>query len=307
MTHHDLGTALYKQGRIDEAIACFRRALALEPDLADAWTGLLFCLSHDARADAADLVDEHRRFGQRFAALPPAHHGNERDPARRLRIGFVSADFRDHAVALFAEPILTELARHSTLELHGYFNHRSGDGTTERLRRSFARFTPVAAMSDAALGEAIEADRIDVLIDLSGHTAGNRLPVFARKPAPVQASWIGYLGTTGLAAMDYYLADERLLPTTALQACFGEKIVLLPAWAAFVPTADLPPVGPLPALANGYLTFGSFNRLERYDLGALSTGTPAFYRTLGWTSWRGATLVAGPVASSARPTTTATS
>ena len=264
MPHHDLGTTLYKLGRIEEAIACFRRALTIEPSLPEAWTGLLFCLSHDARADAPALFEEHRRFGAQFdAPVPRAEHRNLRDPDRRLRVGFVSADFREHAVALFVEPILAELATCPSLELHAYFNHTTGDATTDRMRASFARFTPVAHQSDEALAQTIEDDGIDVLVDLSGHTAGSRLPMFARKPAPVQASWIGYLGTTGLRAVDYYIADACLLPLESRAGSFTERIVSLPAWAAFVPATDLPPINALPALANGYLTFGSFNRMSK--------------------------------------------
>ena len=262
--HHDLGTTLYKQGRITEATACFRRSLAIKPDFGDAWTGLLFCLSHDASQDAETLFAEHRRFGEQFEKSQiRAEHRNVRDPDRGLRVGFVSADFREHAVAVFCEPVLAELARSRSLTLHAYFNHTRGDSATDRLRHHFDDWTPVARLSDAAVAQRIEEDGIDILIDLSGHTAGNRLPVFARKPAPVQASWIGYLGTTGLRAMDYYLADERILPREQWGNRFTEKLVSLPAWAAFVPSADAPPVDALPALANGYVTFGSFNRLSK--------------------------------------------
>lgn len=272
MPHHDLGTTLYKQGRIDEAIASFRSALALKPDIAEAWTGLLFCLSHDERVDADALFEEHRRFGVQFDRLPVrSDHRNVRDPDRRLRIGFVSADFREHAVALFFEPILVELANRTSLSLHAYFNHAGGDGTTNRLMRHFERFSPVAGLSDPLLAQAIEGDAIDVLIDLSGHTAGSRLTMFALKPAPVQASWIGYLGTTGSSAIDYYFADARLLPPPRWANSFTESLVYLPAWAAFGPVADLPLVNALPALANGYVTFGSFNRMSKLSPRAVAT------------------------------------
>jgi predicted O-linked N-acetylglucosamine transferase (SPINDLY family) len=271
MTQHDLGTTLYKLGRVPEAIECFRHALSREPAFAQAWTGLLFCLSHDARVDAAALFEEHVRFGAQFESTPPrSDHRNTRNPERRLRVGVVSADLREHAVAVYCEPVLAELAKSASLGLHAYFNHASGDATTDRLRGHFAHWTDVAPLSDASLAQAIENDGIDILIDLSGHTAGNRLPVFARKPAPIQASWIGYLGTTGLRSMDYYLADPRLFPLPQWSGSFTEKLVSLPAWAAFLPGADAPPVNALPALTNGYLTFGSFNRLSKLGDGVIA-------------------------------------
>jgi protein O-GlcNAc transferase len=264
--HNNLGNVLKDQGRLAEAAASYRRALQLESGDAMVHSNLLFCLAHDARLDAAALFAEHRRFGERFEAPLRAawpRHPNTREPQRRLRIGLVSADLRNHAVASFLEPVLAHWAQDSGLSLHAYSTHALEDAVTQRLRGHVAHWHAVAALSEAALAEQIQADGIDILLDLSGHTAGNRLLTFARKPAPVQASWIGYAGTTGLQAMDYYLADRHFLPPGQFDGQFTEKIVQLAAGLTFQPVADAPAVNALPALAKGYVTFGSFNRLEK--------------------------------------------
>ncbi|MFC5475992.1 tetratricopeptide repeat protein [Paraherbaspirillum soli] len=263
VTHSNLGTLLRSLGRLTEAEAALRQALALKPHYAEAHSNLLFCISHNEAVDAAALLAEHRRFGEQFEAPLRAHwpqHDNPRDPQRCLQVGLVSGDLRDHAMASFIEPVLAQLSAHSNLSLHAYANHATEDEVTQRLRSHVAHWHPVAALSDAALAEKIRADRIDLLIDLSGHTADNRLLTFARKPAPLQMSWMGYPGTTGLSGMDYFLSDRCILPPGQFDHQFTEKLVHLPANAPFLPSPDAPPVNALPALNNGYLTFGSFNR-----------------------------------------------
>lgn len=259
----NLGVTLTERGRYGEAEAACRRALELRPDYPLAHSDLLFCLSHNEDISAAALFAEHCRFGERFEAPLRAHwraHTNSRDPQRGLQVGFVSADLRNHAVASYIEPVLARLAMYRQLSLHAYSNHRVEDDVTERMRQHFAHWHAIAGVSDDALAERIRADAIDILIDLSGHTAHHRLLTFARKPAPLQASWIGYPGTTGLQAMDYFLADRFFLPFGEFDRQFTEKIVRLPANAPFLPFADAPPVSPLAALNNGHVTFGSFNR-----------------------------------------------
>ncbi len=262
-TLSNLGQILLSVGRLEEAEAHFRQALQIKPDFASLYSNLLYYLTLSATADAQSVFSEHARFGEQFEpALKtqwPAHV-HLRDPDRRLQVGFVSADFFNHAVATFIEPVLEHLSSHSKLSLHAYYNNVVNDAVMQRLRGHFAHWHPIAGLSDAELAEKIHADGIDILIDLSGHTAGNRLLTFARKPAPVQASWMGYPGTTGLKSMDYFLADHFFLPPGQFDGQFTEKIVHLPAGAPYLPIKDAPPVNLLPALSNGYLTFGSFNR-----------------------------------------------
>jgi len=264
--NNNMGNVLQGLGRLDEAVASYRRALEINPEYADAHGNLLFALSHDANVDAKTLFAEHCRFGTQFEAPLRAawpQHGNDRDPDRRLQIGFVSGDLRNHAVATFIEPMLAHLAQSAHLSLHGYHNHAMEDEVTRRIKGSVTHWNPVFGLSDAELAQHIRDDRIDILIDLSGHTAGNRLLAFARKPAPLQVSWIGYPGTTGLLSMDYYLADRFFLPVAQFAEQFTEKIVHLPVATPFLPFAHAPAVNPLPALGSGHVTFGSFNRANK--------------------------------------------
>lgn len=270
--HCNLGYALYSQGKPAEA--SFRRAMEINLDSAEAYSNLLFCLSHNADVDAAALFAEHCRFGEQFETPFSAllsRHANSREPERCLQIGFVSGDLRDHAVANFIEPLLTHLADYPQLVLHAYYNHTIEDDVTLRLRRHLKYWHSIASLTDDALAEKIRADGIDILIDLSGHTAKNRLLTFARKPAPVQVGWMGYPGTTGLSAMDYFLADRFLLPPGQFDDQLTEKIVYLPAYAPFLPAEDAPPVNALPALSNGYTTFGSFNHLSKISPSVVAT------------------------------------
>jgi predicted O-linked N-acetylglucosamine transferase (SPINDLY family) len=269
----NLGLVLHDRGRLDEAEACWRQALRWRPDFPEAYSNLLFCMTQNATADPASLFAKHRAFAERFEAPLIASwqgHANSHDPDRVLRVGFVSGDLRNHAVAYFIEPLLAELSGCSQISLYAYANHIIHDDTSERLRSHFAHWRMTASLADAELADRIRADGIDILIDLSGHTAKNRLLVFARKPAPLLASWMGYPGTTGLSAMDYYLADRFLLPPGQFDDQFTEKIVRLPAGAPFLPDKDAPPIGPLPAIANGYLTFGSFNRMAKLGSAAIA-------------------------------------
>ena len=260
--HNNLGNVLKDLGQHDDAVTSFCRALEITPDYSIAYSNLLFCLMHSETADAQALFAEHLRFADRFETPLRANwpqHLNPRDPERRLQIGFVSGDLRNHAVANFIEPVLAHLAQYPQLSLHAYYNHNVEDSVTQRLRGYLAHWHSIAALSDVALANKIREDGIDILYDLSGHTAKHRLLTFARKPAPLQVSWIGYPGTTGLSAMDYYQSDRFLFPGGRFSDQFTEKIVRLPASSAFLPSKDAPPVSALPALSNGYVTFGSFN------------------------------------------------
>lgn len=259
----NLGAALLSLGRLDEAEACSRQALQINPEHATLHSNLLYYLSLSASTDPHALFLEHVRFGEQFEPALRPHwpaHTQSRDPERRLQVGFVSADFYNHAVATFIEPVIAQLSGHPQLSLHAYYNNFFDDEVTARLRGHFAHWNPIAGLSDAALADKIHADGIDILIDLSGHTGENRLLVFARKPAPIQATWMGYPGTTGMRAMDYYLGDRLFLPPGEFENQFTEKIVYLPANSPYLPVKDAPPIGSLPALDKGHLTFGSFSR-----------------------------------------------
>jgi len=264
--HGNLGSVLSHLGQLDEALASYRQALAINPDFAQAFSGYLFCLSHSEAMTPQTLFVEHCRFAEKFEAplvRTWPQHANVRDPDRVLQIGFVSGDFRDHAVSHFIEPVLTELCQQSGLVLHAYYTCTVEDDITRRLQACFAHWHSVSRMTDAALAETITKDGIDILIDLSGHTAHNRLLSFARKPAPVQISWIGYPNTTGLQAMDYVLGDRFNSPVGLHEPYYVEKFARMPASGTFFPQFEAPDVNALPALGSGHITFGSFNRPDK--------------------------------------------
>ncbi len=261
--HTSLGASLCEKGLLEEAIISCRAALAIDPQCAPVHSNLLFCLTHLDYPDPAVLLAEHHKFADIFEeplrASWPVHATTD-DPERVLHIGFVSGDFNNHAVANFIVPIFEHLVHSPRLVLHGYYTNLIEDDCTQLIRGMLHHWQAVQHLDDAALASQIEADGIDILIDLSGHTGANRLLAFARKPAPVQASWIGYPGTTGLQAMDYFVTDRHYLPAGEMENQFTEAIAHLPAAAPFLPSALSPPVNSLPALENGYFTFASFNR-----------------------------------------------
>jgi predicted O-linked N-acetylglucosamine transferase (SPINDLY family) len=262
----NLGSALQALGRLHEAEAAHRRAVGLDPRNAKCRSALLFCLGHDGGIAPETLFAEHLRFGESFEAPLRAGwrpHSNSRDAGRRLRVGLVSADFCRHAMAPFLEPLVAALAENPGLSLRAYANNALEDAATERLRARIPQWVRIPGISDCALAETIRNDAVDVLIDLSGHTDGNRLLAFARKPAPIQIGWIGYLGTGGMGCMDYYLGDRYFLPFDGFNGQFTEAIANLPVVARFQPEETAPPVSVLPALAGGAFTFGSFNRLGK--------------------------------------------
>ncbi len=271
--HSQLGDNYQLQGRYAEAEASFRRAIALyPPDFSSGQdaplSGLVFMMNHNPDVGADALFAEHCRVGEYLErSVPQARmrHANDRDPDRRLRIGFVSADLRAHAVTSFIEPVLREWSNSRTLQTTAYYGHPTEDADSRRLRGYVSRWTSVFGLSNSALARQIADDGIDVLIDLSGHTSMHRLAAFAQRPAPVQASWLGYPGTTGLNSMDYYLADEHFLPRGEFDRHFTEKLAYVPVVWPFQPFDAAPPVTPLPALESGSLTFGSFNRLGKIN------------------------------------------
>lgn len=270
--YNNLGIVKKDSGDIEAGIRNYRRALELNPNYADCYSNLLFCLSHSEKITTQALFNEHRQFGERYeqslrASWPK--HANQRDPERQLKVGFVSAAFRKHSLSNFVEPVLKYLSRSTGLCLHAYSTSPIEDDVTQRLREKFSHWIKADALAPDGLAQKIRDDGIDILVDLDGHTAGNCLLTFAMKPAPVQASWLGYLATTGLSAMDYYLADHYLLPPGLLDEQFTEKLVQLPANAPFMPSDLAPSVNVLPAISNGYITFASFNRPDKITPSAI--------------------------------------
>ena len=301
--HRNLGITLAALGQLDTAIASFRRALEIDPDHRDTHLGLgnvlkdlgeygpaLKSIRHALKLDSNCVLAHNnllfiqnyvagqppslsfadaQRFGEMAAQSAGPHAGwlNAPTPDRCLRIGLVSGDLGDHPVGYFLESVLAALSSQASerLELFAYPNRDDEDVTSQRLRAHCTAWHPVARLSDDALARRIREDGIDILIDLSGHTARNRLAMFARKPAPVQLTWLGYLATTGLAAIDYVIADAWTLPKEE-EAHFTEKVWRLPdSYICFTPPAYEALPGPLPAIGNGYVTFGSCNNLTKMN------------------------------------------
>jgi predicted O-linked N-acetylglucosamine transferase (SPINDLY family) len=263
--HYNLALALQQQGRVEEAVACHRQAIALWPDNARYHSGLLLPLTYLAELAPEALFREHLRWAERHAAPLTAAarpHTNNRAPDRLLRVGYVSPDLREHPVGFFLEPVLVHLDR-SHFHVTCYAGVAHPDAVTLRLRGLADAWRHIAGLPDDAVAELIRADGIDILVDLAGHTAGRRLLVFARKPAPVQVAHFGYPNTTGLAAMDYRITDPYADPPGQTEAFHTEELVRLPQVAWCCQPSAAPAVGPLPALATGYLTFGSLNNLAK--------------------------------------------
>lgn len=270
--YNNLGIVLKDLGEVNAAIQQFEQALAIQPQYADCFSNMLFCMTHAEGIDTHLLYQAHVAYADRYEAPLKAlwqPHANPRTTNRPLNIGWVSADFRAHSVAHFLLPLLPELAADQGLRLIAYANQPLVDAVTQEMQGHFAEWHEISALTDQALADKLRADQIDILIDLSGHTSGNRLLTFARKPAPIQISWLGYLNTTGLSSMDYYLADPYLLPVGKFDDQFSEKLVQLPVNATFTPYEAAPSVNALPALSNGYITFGCFNRVAKMTKAAV--------------------------------------
>jgi predicted O-linked N-acetylglucosamine transferase (SPINDLY family) len=273
VAHNNLGNALREQGLAAEAVAEFRAAVAADPGYRAARSNLLYALHalDDAAPDA--IAAEHRRHGAALeaAAPPPAPHANDRDPERRLRVGYVSPDLVGHPVAYFLEPMLEHRDR-ARFEVVCYAIGRLRDGVTARLGARADLWREAAELDDAALDARIRADGIDILVDLAGHTAGNRIALFARRPAPVQVAWIGYPGTTGLAAIGHRLTDAVADPPGAADAQSAERLVRLPeGFLCYRPPDAAPPPAPRPAAAGAPPVFGSFNALAKTSARMVAT------------------------------------
>jgi len=257
-----LGSCYTKQGETATGIACFDRALALKPDHADAILRKIFALDFLPDTDFARLQEPRNFWWQMIGAKIPRRQLGERnlDPERRLVVGYVSSDFRGHSAALGFMPLFHHRDRRN-FEIIGYSSYPTADETTEQCRSLTDRWIDAWELSDDRLADRIQADQVDILVDLSGHSAGNRLAVFARKPAPIQVSAIGHVTGTGMPVMDYLLADATVIPAE-VRSLFAEKIYDLPCAITIAPPPDIPP-SPLPMIRNGYVTFGVFNRIDK--------------------------------------------
>jgi predicted O-linked N-acetylglucosamine transferase (SPINDLY family) len=254
-----------------EGLSCLERALRLDPTLADAECKYVFHAAFSPEVGAEDLLriarsySEHHLRSLRDRQRP---HSHDRAPARPLRVGYVSADFREHTLRLFIHPVL----RHhdgGKYEVHCYSSVKAGDAWTDRLREHTDRWHDVATLTDAELAEKIRSDGIDVLVDLSMYMDGQRRKTFAEKPAPVQIAWFAYPGTTGAEGMDYRITDPLLDPPGSVLP-YSERSLWLPhSFWCYDPASQQPAVNELPALATGRVTFGCLNNFLKVNQSVL--------------------------------------
>lgn len=267
-TQVDMATALINLGQIDEAVRLYRAILTTDsPRRAEVHSALLFTLLLHHRCSADELFAEHQRYAQVFEApLKPSWlpHANTPDAQRRLKIAYLSGDFCGHAVWYFIAPILPRHDRQS-FEVFAYYNNTYRDGYTDHIEANVDHWLECSGLSDDELAARIRVDGIDILVDLSGHTAHHRLLVMARKPAPVQATWIGYPGSTGLTAIDYRITDPWQDPPGVAERLHSEKVVRLPSGMAFASEPQAADVNDLPALTQGHLVLACLNNLTKVN------------------------------------------
>ena len=264
--HYNLGNALMDLGKLNEAAACYRQVLKFKPNNIQAHSNLLFCLNYMSDISQKDIYIESLHWNtryERFNQEDTLIFENSLREDRRLKIGYVSPDFRKHSVAFFIEPILKTHNRKKA-EIFCYANVEKPDPTTQRLRTMADHWFSTVGMEYDTIAARINNDKIDILVDLAGHTNKNILPVFARKPAPIQVNWLGYPNTTGLKAMDYRFTDLVADPESKSDKLHSEKLIRLKhGFLCYQPESVTPKVGPLPSDKQSYITFGSFNNLTK--------------------------------------------
>ncbi|MDO8948683.1 MAG: tetratricopeptide repeat protein [Desulfocapsaceae bacterium] len=263
LAHINLGVCLRKQGRLTEAIDHQRRAIKLDHQNTEQHSNILFTMNYTADT-ASSFLEEARQFGQIVKMKVKKPFSSWQCPAQpeRLLVGLVSGDLYNHPVGFFLESILGNFDS-NRVELIAYPTSPKADDLTARIKKCVKAWKPLFGMGDEAAARTIHADGVHVLLDLSGHTSHNRLPMFAWKPAPVQASWLGYFATTGVSEIDYFLADKVGVPEPQREN-FTESLWYLPdtRLCFSAPNIDVP-ITPLPALSKGHITFGCFQLLTK--------------------------------------------
>ena len=263
--HFNMANIQRDLGQFDDAEANYRKALVIKPDFAEAQGNLLFTLNYTGRSPEYYL-EEALKYGRMIDKQVSSRFSvwQRTISQERLRVGLVSGDFHKHSVGYFLEGLLAQIDP-ARIELIAYPTHHEEDELTARIKPYFSAWKPLVAVSDEAAAQLIHADGVHVLLDLSGYTRHNRLPVFAWKPAPVQVTWLGLPATTGVAEMDYVLGDPHAIPTE-YEDHFSEKVWCMPeSYLCFTVPASHVKVGPLPVLSTGFVAFGSFNNLTKMN------------------------------------------
>jgi len=257
--HTNRGSALRDQGFVEKALEAYRAALTLEPSFEVAQSNLLLCMNYASTLSASEVLEAHKSWGARFASEQPKPA--PRYPShQKIRIGYVSPDFRRHSCAYYLRGLFTHHDR-SRFEVTAYANVTREDEVTEFFKAHSDHWRSITEFSDSHVREMIARDEIDILIDLAGHSAHNRLGLFREPIAPIQVTYLGYPNTTGLETMNYRIGDIITDPTDDQST---EEIIRIPdCFLCYQPDEDIPPVAPPPHIARGLVTFGSFNLLAK--------------------------------------------
>jgi len=264
--HYNRGKVLLDLGQPEQAVENYDRTIQLKPDFAHAHSGRVFALNYSSELTQAEIYVKHLEFGQQFGQATAASLQSDfpdRNKNKRIRVGYLSPDFRQHSVAYFCEPVLKAHDR-GTTEVYCYYNNRLKDGITNRIMHEVEHWRFVDDLDDQNLFELIRKDNIDILVDLAGHTARNRLLVLAQKPAPIQVTWLGYPNTTGLSAIDYRFTDVVADPVGEADGLHSEELIrLADGFLCYLGDDSIPENKSLPCLERGHITFGSFNHLAK--------------------------------------------
>ncbi len=266
-----VASAIMTQGRIADALTILRRALAQNPS-PSTHSALLFSMHYVPDASPEEIFAEHRRFAEAYEKpLPRLHHQNNPDPDRRLRIGYVSPDFKQHPVAQFLHPVVSRHNR-DQFEIFCYSATPTVDARTREFQKIAGhRWRDIRSLTPDQSADLVRRDAIDILIDTTGHTGGSQLMLFARKPAPVQITWLGYPDTTGLESMDYRITDQQADPIGMTEHLHSEQLLRLPSFLCYEPPEYTPEVAPPPVLKSGAVTFGSFNNFMKISPETIET------------------------------------
>ena len=266
LAYSNLGNTLQELGKLEEAIASYNKAIEFKADFFNAYHNKNMCLNYSSSYSPLYIYEEHLEFEKQFGGLKdelPFSRSEKKKFGERLRIGYVSGDFREHSVAYFFEPLLQN-HNDKTIETFCYYNNTVVDATTKRLMTTSDHWRSIFGISDLEVSKLIRSDKIDILVDLSGHTGKNRLLVFAQKPAPIQVTWLGYPNTTGLSAIDYRFTDIVADPIGEADKLHSETLLRLPnGFQCFQGNEKIPVGIGLPQKSQGYVTFGSFNNSSK--------------------------------------------
>ena len=263
---NNIGNLLKDRARGMDALPHYRRAMELDPENLETQSNYLLCHMYLSEMDPQAVFEEHRKWGiAKAKKSPPAFKFKPRTAGAKLRVGFLSADLCHHPVAHFIEPLFREYDK-ERFEFVAYGDQRKSDEFSERFSKQVDLWRETCSLNDQALAKKIHEDKLDILFELSGHTAYNRLGALAMKPAPVQASYLGYPGTTGLQTIDFRITDTMVDPERMTEKFHTERLIRLQrcAWC-YEPDSVAPTVAPLPALKNGFITFGCFNNMAKLN------------------------------------------